>query len=224
MSQPLLLLLSLARMAFSSKRALLAVDMTDLYYGLPDDFPNGIYYQRNTSLEVATRLMRNYSVKFDMILDVHEDMVCAPPAQSTECAVSWSARQARNMSRDSLPALLPSLNYSHVSFIPKQQYSGFFASTLDVTLRMSGIDDLYIMGYSFEWCVFFTVLDAWYRGYNVYVVVDGSGANGEETFNKGLDMYKTYFKADRISDASRGWVRLINSTDIDMAASSHVIV
>lgn len=223
MSQPLLLLLSLARLVFSSKRALLAVDMTDLYYG-PDDSPYGIHYQRNMSLDVATRLMRNNSVTFDMVLDVSEYMVCAPPAQSTECSVSWGARQARNMSRDSLPALLPALNYSHVAFIEKQQYSGFFASTLDVTLRRSGIEDLYIMGYSFEWCVFFTVLDAWYRGYNVYVVVDGSGADSEETFNKGLDMYKTYFKADRILEATRGWVRLINSTDIDMAASSHVIV
>lgn len=188
----------------TSRRALLAVDMTDLYYGKADS-KFGIHYQRNESLSVARTLMANQTMTFDMILDVREHMVCELVAESTECLVSGSARMSPNSS------LLPELQHDHVLFVPKKQYSGFYGSALDSTLRAAGIQDLYIMGYDFEWCVFFTVLDAWYRGYNVYVVVNGSGSGGEDGFQMGLNMYSTYFKADRPADffeGAHGWVRM----------------
>jgi nicotinamidase-related amidase len=188
----------------ASRRALVAVDMTDWYFG-DEGSEYGINYQRNESLNVAKTLMANETMTFDLILDVHEHMVCEPVAESTECLLSYSARNSMTSS------LLPELQHDHVGFVPKKQYSGFYGSSLDSTLRAEGIQDLYIMGYSFEWCVFFTVLDAWYRGYNVYVVVDGSGTTTEHVFKRGLDMYASYFKADRQADffdGAHGWVRL----------------
>ncbi|MFW9804829.1 MAG: cysteine hydrolase family protein [Candidatus Thorarchaeota archaeon] len=64
--------------------------------------------------------------------------------------------------------------------IPKRRYSGFFGTDLDLTLREAGIADIILMGVLTDICVMYTSADASARGYNVYVVADGTGSTVRE--------------------------------------------
>lgn len=60
----------------------------------------------------------------------------------------------------------------HDLVITKQYPSAFFGTTLATTLRCSGIDTLFITGYSTSGCVRATVLDAMQHGFIPMVVRD----------------------------------------------------
>jgi nicotinamidase-related amidase len=54
----------------------------------------------------------------------------------------------------------------------KRQYSGFFNTGLDDSLRQAGVDELIFAGISADICVQHNVADAFYRGYRCTVVRD----------------------------------------------------
>ena len=54
----------------------------------------------------------------------------------------------------------------------KKQYSGFFSSPLDRTLKAAGVDEIYFAGISADICVQHNVADAFFRGYRLTVVSD----------------------------------------------------
>lgn len=55
---------------------------------------------------------------------------------------------------------------------PKHRASCFHATTLDLELRMRGIDTLIITGVSSNYCVDSTIRDAYARDYDLYIVED----------------------------------------------------
>merc|ERR1719213_1420637 len=89
--------------------------------------------------------------------------------------------------------LLPELRFPHNTFVMKEQYSSFYASTLDATLRAAGVDTIYLTGILTNVCVFATALDAWYRGYKVFVVTDAVTSWAEEAHTEGLNMMDNFF-------------------------------
>lgn len=74
--------------------------------------------------------------------------------------------------------------------IPKRRYSGFFGTDLDLTLREAGITDIILMGVLTDICVMYTSADASARGYNVYVVADGTGSTVKENHQFALQHMK----------------------------------
>ncbi|MYE27442.1 MAG: cysteine hydrolase, partial [Chloroflexi bacterium] len=56
--------------------------------------------------------------------------------------------------------------------IPKRRYSGFFQTTLDLTLRERGIDTVIVTGVVTNICVRSTVHDAFFLRYKVLVPED----------------------------------------------------
>ena len=59
--------------------------------------------------------------------------------------------------------------------VDKHQYSAFFQTDLETTLRDRGIDTLVITGATTNGCVDSTVRDAYFRGFDVVLVADASG-------------------------------------------------
>ena len=74
--------------------------------------------------------------------------------------------------------------------IPKRRYSGFFGTDLDLTLREAGIANVILMGVLTDICVMYTSADASARGYNVYVVADGTGSTVRENHQFALQHMK----------------------------------
>jgi nicotinamidase-related amidase len=74
--------------------------------------------------------------------------------------------------------------------IPKRRYSGFFGTDLDLTLREAEISNIILVGVLTDICVMYTSADASARGYNVYVVADGTGSTVKENHQFALQHMK----------------------------------
>lgn len=83
--------------------------------------------------------------------------------------------------------------------IPKRRYSGFFGTDLDLTLREAGIENIILMGVLTDICVMYTSADASARGYNVYVVTDGTRSTVEENHKFALQHMKEIHKTTLVT-------------------------
>lgn len=77
--------------------------------------------------------------------------------------------------------------------IVKRRFSAFFNTDMDVTLKDYGITSLVVMGVVTNICVRSTVHDAFFLGYNVVVVEDGSAATGPREQASSLYDIATHF-------------------------------
>ena len=171
-----------------SRRALIVIDMSvDQWSSIPTR-PRG----RNTTLAVIAKLLSNTTTKFDLIVDTRMLLECAPgrghPLRElqrtkteleawlrrqrseslicTQWQKAWMLKVAANYPD---AALIPELKRvqpegGRVTFVAKQEFSGFVRSTLDSVLRAHGIDEVYITGINTQICIFRTAMDAWERG------------------------------------------------------------
>ncbi|ADI31431.1 cysteine hydrolase family protein [Staphylothermus hellenicus] len=75
----------------------------------------------------------------------------------------------------------------------KRSYSGFRDTGLDMLLRDLGIDTVFLTGIHTHICVLHTAWDAFYYGYNIYVVKDAVAAFSREDHEYALKyMEKNY--------------------------------
>ncbi|MCA8867334.1 MAG: cysteine hydrolase [Rhodobacteraceae bacterium] len=81
----------------------------------------------------------------------------------------------------------------HDLTVIKRRYSAFFNTDLDVTLKDFGISSIVVMGVVTNICVRSTVHDAFFLGYNVVVVEDGSAATGPREQESSLYDIATHF-------------------------------
>ena len=65
--------------------------------------------------------------------------------------------------------------------VVKTRFSGFYASRLDAVLRDLDVDTLFLAGYASDVCVRMTVMDAYNRGYALFLLADCVHAAREET-------------------------------------------
>ncbi|MDP8003647.1 MAG: cysteine hydrolase family protein [Caldisphaera sp.] len=72
--------------------------------------------------------------------------------------------------------------------LEKHTYSGFYETSLDYLLRTLRIDTLFLIGLNADICVRHTAADAFFRGYNIFVVRDAVATmidkNWEEYYKK----------------------------------------
>ncbi len=84
--------------------------------------------------------------------------------------------------------------------IEKRRYSGFFQTGLDLLLRELGVDEVVLTGVATNVCVLHTAADAFFRGYKVTVVSDGTMSYPKEEQQKWLEYMKLIYGA-KIKDA-----------------------
>ncbi|MFC1850781.1 isochorismatase family cysteine hydrolase [candidate division CSSED10-310 bacterium] len=65
--------------------------------------------------------------------------------------------------------------------VVKKRFSGFYDTDLNKILRQNAIDSLLITGYASDVCVRMTVMDAYNRGYDLYLLADCVHAARETT-------------------------------------------
>lgn len=65
--------------------------------------------------------------------------------------------------------------------VVKTRFSGFYKTDLERTLAMLGADTLFLAGYSSDVCVRMTAMDAFNRGYCLYLLRDCVHGDREET-------------------------------------------
>ena len=138
----ILLFVSSLFCARSAKTALIVIDMSV-------SFVNSIDYRKAETLNNVRTLMTNTTKTFDLIVDVREWKDCSSAApQSTECE-AWPGSGIMHTSGAELhPDLhppyagVPADQQPTITFLAKQQYTGFYSSTLDATLRAAGVDTL----------------------------------------------------------------------------------
>jgi len=80
--------------------------------------------------------------------------------------------------------------------IPKRTYSAFHETGLDPLLRGLGVDTVVVTGLHTDICDRHTTADAFFRGYRVIVVTDGTEAFSEEEHEGGLAYLEKVYGAE----------------------------
>ncbi|MCX8095028.1 MAG: cysteine hydrolase [Caldisericia bacterium] len=83
--------------------------------------------------------------------------------------------------------------------ILKRTYSGFFKTDLDLLLKKLEVDTAFVVGISTDICVQNNVGELFYRGFDIYVLNDGTASISEENHEIALNYMKNIFNAKIIS-------------------------
>lgn len=83
--------------------------------------------------------------------------------------------------------------------ILKRTYSGFFKTDLDLLLKKLEVDTAFVVGVSTDICVQNNVGELFYRGFEIYVIKDGTASISEENHETALNYMKNIFNAKIIS-------------------------
>jgi len=88
----------------------------------------------------------------------------------------------------------------------KRRYSAFFATDLDLYLREHGVQRVIVVGVALNICVRSTVHDAFFHGYDVWVVPEACQATGEREAASTLYDIATHFgTVVGLGDALGAW-------------------
>jgi nicotinamidase-related amidase len=90
--------------------------------------------------------------------------------------------------------IIPELhNKKYDKIIEKTNYSAFYNTKLDAYLKKNKIQELYLAGINAGCCVLFTAVDAFYLGYDVFLVKDAvSSSAGKEATENGIRNIETF--------------------------------
>lgn len=77
----------------------------------------------------------------------------------------------------------------------KRAYSGFYKTDLDLLLKKLEVDSVILLGVSTDICVQNNASDLFYRGFDIYVVKDGTASINEENHEVALNYMKNIFNA-----------------------------
>ncbi len=83
--------------------------------------------------------------------------------------------------------------------IQKRRYSAFFSTDLDVLLRELDVGEVVLTGVATNVCVLHTAADAFFRGYKVIVVSDGTMSVPPEEQEKWLGYMRSVYGAEILS-------------------------
>lgn len=83
--------------------------------------------------------------------------------------------------------------------ILKRTYSGFYKTDLDLLLKKLEVDTAFVVGISTDICVQNNVAELFYRGFEIFVLKDGTASISEENHESALNYMKNIFNAKIIS-------------------------
>lgn len=71
--------------------------------------------------------------------------------------------------------IIDELKTEHYDYVVKKtHYSGFWKTNLDAILEQHKVEEVYLTGINTGFCIFCTGLDAFYRGYDTFLVEDAT--------------------------------------------------
>ncbi len=80
--------------------------------------------------------------------------------------------------------------------VTKRRYDAFFATDLDLLLRELGVDTVVLTGVATDICVLHTAAGAFFRGYRVIVVEDGTAGVTRERHRQALEYMRQVYGAE----------------------------
>jgi len=90
--------------------------------------------------------------------------------------------------------------------LSKRRYSAFFATDLDIWLREHQIERVVVTGVALNICVRATIHDAFFNGYDVWVVPDASQATSErEEASTLYDIATHYGEVTNVTEVLAAW-------------------
>lgn len=103
--------------------------------------------------------------------------------------------------------LHPGLGYQEGELvISKRRYSAFFATDLDLWLREHGIQRVVVTGIALNICVRATIHDAFFHGYDVWIVRDASkGTSEREEVSSLYDIATHYGTVTTVAEVLEAW-------------------
>ena len=105
------------------------------------------------------------------------------------------------------------MHADRLTFVAKQHQSCFVGSTLESTLRLASIDELWIAGINADICVLKTALDAFEKAFKVRVVVDAIGSyHGAAGIADGLRTLRNFW-----GNKDNPMIQLVNASDLPAA-------
>ncbi len=91
----------------------------------------------------------------------------------------------------------------HDYFIIKPQFSGFYATNLQVLLPKLGVRKLVLTGVATDICVLFTAADAYMRDYSLWIPADAVAAESSRRHEVALEIMRSNLGADTRASANR---------------------
>jgi len=77
--------------------------------------------------------------------------------------------------------------------VKKTHYSGFWNTNLDAILKKHRVKEVYLTGINTGFCVFCTGLDAFYRGYDTFLVEDATmTVMGQGAHRQGVKQFRSF--------------------------------
>lgn len=83
--------------------------------------------------------------------------------------------------------------------IEKRTYTGFYNTFLDEKLKTLNVEKLILTGIHTHICVQHTAVDAFYRGFELFVVDDATSTINEKMHKQGIETMKTLYGAKILS-------------------------
>ncbi|CAM5781615.1 isochorismatase family cysteine hydrolase [Rhizobacter fulvus] len=97
--------------------------------------------------------------------------------------------------------------------ILKPRHSAFYATPLHLLLQQLQCRSLVLTGVAADSCLLFTAMDAYLRGYSLWVPADCTAAESEADCQQALDHMARVMKAD-IDPSDAGWRRLLQADKV----------
>jgi nicotinamidase-related amidase len=170
-------------------KALLVIDMQkEGVYESYNDSRNSKMYNRVKVIDNIKKLIRKFNNTKNLVIQIK---VWVTDPKKTSMTKVYPGEGIANTSGTEIIDELKKENYDHV--VKKTHYSGFWKTNLDSILKKHKIKEVYLTGINTGFCVFCTGLDAFYRGYDVFLVEDAtSTVAGKKAHKTGVESF-TWF-------------------------------
>lgn len=159
-------------------KALLVIDMQK--EGVYSSYGSkSTMYNKTTVIRNIQTLIKSFNKSGDLVIQLK--VWISDPAKTSMTKV-YPGEGIANTEGTEIIDELKDEHYDYV--VKKTHYSGFWKTNLDAILKKHKVKEVYLTGINTGFCVFCTGLDAFYRGYNVFLVEDATSTVAGKTFHK----------------------------------------
>jgi nicotinamidase-related amidase len=171
-------------------KALLVIDMQkEGVYESYNNERNSKLYNRSVVIKNIKQLIRKFNSTRNLVIQLK---VWITDPDKTSMTKVYPNEGIANTKGAQIIDELKDEHYDYV--VKKMNYSGFWKTDLDKILKKHKVKQIYLTGMNTGFCVFCTGLDAYYRGYDVFLVEDAaSTVSGKRVHEQGIQQFRDFF-------------------------------
>jgi nicotinamidase/pyrazinamidase len=175
-----------------TKKALLVIDMQKEGIVIPYPSSSKIHDHKQLVSNIK-RLIRSFTDTDNLVIQTK--VWITDPKKTTMTKVYPSEGIAGTPGAE----IVDELKKEHFSYVVKKtNYSGFWNTNLDAILKKHKVKEVYLTGINTGFCVFCTGLDAFYRGYDTFLIQDATTTvMGRRAHRKDLRLF-TWFCGKKV--------------------------